>query len=103
MVLDAQTGRVIALASAPDVRPGGLDGRHLRAEYRRLLSDKYGKPLVSRAIKGEFAPGSTFKVSSVSAMLRDGYPLNGQYDCPGVVHGGRPGRSTTSAASGSAC
>jgi penicillin-binding protein 2 len=55
-----------------------------------LLTGDSGKPLVSRAIKGEFAPGSTFKISSVSAMIKDGYPLHGTYQCPGAVMvGGR--------------
>ena len=100
-MLDARTGRVIALASAPTYDPaiwtGGISERGVPA----AASDKTGKPLVSRAIKGEFAPGSTFKVSSVAAMLKDGYPLNGQYDCPGsFMVGSRP--STTSGGSGSA-
>lgn len=83
VVLDARSGRVVALASAPGYDPeiwaGGISARG----YQWLLSEKSGKPLVSRAINGQFAPGSTFKVSSVSAMLRAGYPLNGQYSCPG--------------------
>ncbi|GGP86498.1 penicillin-binding protein 2 [Streptosporangium pseudovulgare] len=83
VVLDVRTGRVLALASAPTYDPKVWTGGISEAEYQRLLSEKSGKPLVSRAIKGQFAPGSTFKISSVSAMLRDGYPLHGQYDCPG--------------------
>ncbi|MCG5219747.1 penicillin-binding protein 2 [Streptosporangium sp. KLBMP 9127] len=91
VVLDAKTGRVIALGSAPTYDPSVWTGGISDKEYSGLLSDKYGKPLVSRAIKGEFAPGSTFKVSSVSAMLHDGYPINGRYDCPGsFMVGSRP-------------
>ncbi|MEU8381470.1 penicillin-binding protein 2 [Streptosporangium sp. NPDC048865] len=91
VVLDARTSRVIALASAPTYDPAVWSGGISEAEYQRLLSGKTGKPLVSRAIKGEFAPGSTFKVSSVSAMVRDGYPLHGKYDCPGsFMVGDRP-------------
>ena len=90
VVMDPRTGRVIALASVPSYDPtvwtGGISG----AEYERLLSEKAGSPLVSRAIKGQFAPGSTFKLSSVAAMIKDGYPLHGKYDCPGAyMVGGR--------------
>ncbi|MEV0820741.1 penicillin-binding protein 2 [Nonomuraea rubra] len=90
VVLDARTGRVVALASAPGYDPeiwaGGISARG----YQWLLSEKSGKPLVSRAINGQFAPGSTFKISSVASMLRAGYPLNGHYSCPGsVAVGGR--------------
>ncbi|MEV0588673.1 penicillin-binding protein 2 [Nonomuraea sp. NPDC050310] len=91
VVLDAKTGRVIALASAPGYDPAVWAGGISEAEYQRLLSEKAGKPLVSRAIKGEFAPGSTFKVSSVAAMLRSGYPIKGTYGCPGAfMVGDRP-------------
>ncbi|MFI6508068.1 penicillin-binding protein 2 [Streptosporangium sp. NPDC050855] len=91
VVLDARTSRVLALASAPTYDPAVWTGGISEGEYQRLLSGKAGKPLVSRAIKGEFAPGSTFKVSSVAAMLKDGYPLHGRYDCPGsFMVGDRP-------------
>lgn len=91
VVLDVRTGRVVALASAPGYDPQIWTGGISEKEYQLLLSEKAGKPLVSRAIKGEFAPGSTFKVSSVSAMLRSGYPLKGHYGCPGsYMVGDRP-------------
>lgn len=83
VVLDARNSRVIAMASVPSYDPRVWTGGISEKEYQTLLSEKAGKPLVSRAIKGTFAPGSTFKVSSVSAMVADGYPLNGTYDCPG--------------------
>ncbi|GAA3176662.1 penicillin-binding protein 2 [Nonomuraea roseoviolacea] len=83
VVLDARTSRVLALASAPSYDPAVWAGGISASGYQRLLSPKSGMPLVSRAINGQFAPGSTFKVSSVTAMLRAGYPLNGTYDCPG--------------------
>ncbi|GAA1020772.1 penicillin-binding protein 2 [Acrocarpospora pleiomorpha] len=91
VVLDVRTGRVIAMASMPTYDPSVWIGGISENEYQRLLSDKSGRPLVSRAIKGTFAPGSTFKVTSVSAMVKDGYPLNGTYDCPGAfMVGSRP-------------
>ncbi|QYC43970.1 Stage V sporulation protein D [Nonomuraea coxensis DSM 45129] len=90
VVLDARSGRVVALASQPNYDPeiwgGGISARG----YQWLMSEKSGKPLVSRAINGQFAPGSTFKISSVTSMLRAGYPLNGTYDCAGSYNvGGR--------------
>ncbi|WP_204044691.1 penicillin-binding protein 2 [Acrocarpospora phusangensis] len=91
VVLDVRTGRVIAMASVPTYDPSVWTGGISENEYQRLLSDQSGRPLVSRAIKGTFAPGSTFKVTSVSAMVKDGYPLRGTYDCPGAfMVGSRP-------------
>src|SRR5690606_12906382 len=85
VVLDARTARVLAMSSAPGYDPSVWAGGISEKAYRHLLSEKSGKPLTSRAINGQFAPGSTFKVSSVAAMLRAGYPLNGKYSCPGSV------------------
>jgi penicillin-binding protein 2 len=90
VVMDPRNGRVIALASVPSYDPAVWTGGISGVEYERLLSAKAGSPLVSRAIKGQFAPGSTFKLSSVAAMVRDGYPLHGHYECPGsYMVGGR--------------
>lgn len=85
VVLDPRTGRVLALSSAPGYDPAVWAGGISERTYKYLLSERSGKPLVSRAINGQFAPGSTFKVSSVAAMLRAGYPLRGTYGCPGSV------------------
>ncbi|GAA4535435.1 penicillin-binding protein 2 [Nonomuraea ferruginea] len=85
VVLDARTSRVLAMSSAPGYNPSVWAGGISARTYRHLLSEKSGKPLTSRAINGQFAPGSTFKVSSVASMLRAGYPLDGQYSCPGSV------------------
>ncbi|MEV6981291.1 penicillin-binding protein 2 [Sphaerisporangium sp. NPDC051017] len=84
VVLDVRTGGVIAIGSMPTYDPSVWAGGISEKEYQRLLSEKAGLPLISRATHGQYAPGSTFKVSSVSAMIRDGYPLHGKYDCPGV-------------------
>ncbi len=90
VVMDPRTGRVIALASAPSYDPTMWTGGISQADYDRLLSDKAGNPLISRATRGQYAPGSTFKLSSVAAMIADGYPMRGKYDCPGAIMvGGR--------------
>ncbi len=82
VVLDVKTGRVVAMASRPNYDPKVWVGGISEKDYRWLLSDKSGKPLMSRAISGTFAPGSTFKISSASAMIADGASLNGTYECP---------------------
>ena len=61
IVMEARTGRVVAMASQPtydpDVWVGGISERQLR----RLYSARAGTPLLSRATQGQFAPGSTWK------------------------------------------
>ncbi|MEV0401032.1 penicillin-binding protein 2 [Actinoallomurus sp. NPDC050550] len=82
VVLDARTGRVIALASLPTYDPTVWTGGISQDEYDGLLSKAHGQPLISRATDGQFAPGSTFKISSLPAAVKDGYSLHGTYSCP---------------------
>ncbi|KRV46387.1 penicillin-binding protein [Wenjunlia vitaminophila] len=81
VVMEAKTGRVVAMASAPTYDPnvwvGGIDAD----EYRKLTGEKSNYPLLNRATQGQAAPGSIFKVVSTAAAVRAGYPLDGRYDC----------------------
>ncbi|MFC5182990.1 penicillin-binding protein 2 [Actinomadura harenae] len=83
VVMDVQTGHVAALASYPTYDPSIWTGGISQDQYDALLGKKKGEPLISRATQGQFAPGSTFKISSVSAAVADGYDLHGTYSCPG--------------------
>jgi penicillin-binding protein 2 len=83
VVMDVQTGRIVALASYPTYDPAIWTGGISQDEYDALLGTRRGQPLISRAIAGQFAPGSTFKISSLSAAVTDGSDLHGSYDCPG--------------------
>jgi penicillin-binding protein 2 len=82
VVMDVRTGRVLALGSYPTYDPAVWTGGISQTEYDHLLNKNKGQPLISRATQGEFAPGSTFKVSSLPAAVRDGYSLHGIYPCP---------------------
>jgi penicillin-binding protein 2 len=82
VVMDVRTGRVMALASYPTYDPSVWTGGISQNEYDSLLSKSKGQPLISRATQGQFAPGSTFKISSLPAAVKDGYSLYGIYPCP---------------------
>ncbi|MEU6039012.1 penicillin-binding protein 2 [Actinomadura sp. NPDC047616] len=88
VVLDVQTGKVVALASMPTYDPSVWTGGISQEKYDALLGKKQGEPLISRATQGQFAPGSTFKISSTAAAVADGYSLNGTYPCPGSYNVG---------------
>ncbi|MEU6080824.1 penicillin-binding protein 2 [Streptomyces sp. NPDC047108] len=81
VVMEAKTGRVVAMASNPDYDPnawvGGIDAK----DYKRLTSKSSNYPLLNRAIQGQAAPGSIFKVVSTAASLNAGYEFNGGYPC----------------------
>jgi penicillin-binding protein 2 len=79
------TGRVVAMASYPDYNPSVWTGGISQQELNELQSPSDGEPLLDWATQGQYAPGSTFKVTSTAAAVADGYPLDGLYDCPASV------------------
>ncbi len=78
-------GRVLALASYPSYNPSVWTSGVSLAEFKRLFGRSDGDPALNRVTQGEFAPGSTWKVTSVAAAVAAGDPLNGTYDCPAAV------------------
>ncbi|MEW9547587.1 penicillin-binding protein 2 [Nonomuraea sp. NPDC050783] len=81
VVLEARTGRVVAMASYPGYDPDVWSGGIEPADYRRLTGA--GSPLLARAVQGQWPPASTWKVVSTAAAVGAGSPLTGRYDCPG--------------------
>jgi penicillin-binding protein 2 len=87
VVMDPHTGRVIAAASYPTYDPSLFVGGISVADYQKLTRSGAGDPLVGRAIAGQYAPGSTFKLISLSDNVGSGaMTLDGQYPCPGSVN-----------------
>ena len=67
-------GAILALVSAPVVRPGGCcpgNGPTVTGAWRRLNDDP-DKPMLNRAIRQTYPPGSTFKVVTAAAALDAG-------------------------------
>jgi penicillin-binding protein 2 len=79
------TGRVVAMASYPDYDPSVWTGGISQQEFNALFGPAYGEPIINWTTQGEYAPGSTFKVTSTAAAVADGYSLYGLYGCPGSV------------------
>jgi penicillin-binding protein 2 len=70
LVLDATTGSVVALASNPSYDPN-LIVNGIPAETWKAWQDPSSNfPLLDRAVAGQYAPGSTFKLVSAVAALR---------------------------------
>lgn len=82
VVMEAKTGRVVAMASLPNYDPnawvGGISGK----DYAKLTGKSSNYPLLNRAIQGQAAPGSIFKVIPTAAAVNAGYDFNGRYPCP---------------------
>jgi penicillin-binding protein 2 len=75
-------GRVVAMASAPSYNPSVWTGGISQKQYRQLVGKATGVPILNRVTQGEYAPGSTFKITSTAAAVKAGYSLSGTYNCP---------------------
>jgi len=87
VVLDCSTGEVLALASAPR-----YDIRHFGVDYPDLLS-RTTRPLVHRAIAGQYPLGSVFKAVTTTCALEYGV-IHAQtiLTCDGMLDPSHPER-----------
>ncbi|MFD7549356.1 penicillin-binding transpeptidase domain-containing protein [Streptomyces sp. NPDC059816] len=71
--LDPSTGRVLALVSSPSYDPGVLSGtgRAVERAWRRFNTSPE-QPMLNRAVRQTYPPGSTFKVVTAAAALESG-------------------------------
>ena len=86
VVMEAKTGRVVAMASAPRYDPNVWVGGISAADYAKLTGSDSNTPLLNRATQGQAAPGSIFKVVSASAAVRAGYEADGRYNCSSAMN-----------------
>lgn len=74
VALDPKTGAILALVSSPSYDPNTLashDPAAIRRAYRSLV-DNPSQPLLNRALRQTYPPGSTFKIVTAAAALSDG-------------------------------
>jgi penicillin-binding protein 2 len=71
VVIDPRTGEVLAMVSLPGYDTNLFTRGISQTDYSRLLNDPE-KPLLNRAIAGQYAPGSTFKMVTATAGLQEG-------------------------------
>ncbi len=86
VVVEADTGKILAAASYPSPDPNLLTGRLTRAEAQRLASDPY-HPLLDKALRESYYPGSTFKIVPALAAMEEHLvdpnlrvPCHGRYE-----------------------
>ncbi len=87
VAIEPATGEVLCMVSAPDYDPRLMIGRQRGKNHNELAKDSW-KPLLNRAVQGQFPPGSTFKTTQALTFLQEGivtpqtpYPCYG-----GFVH-----------------
>jgi penicillin-binding protein 2 len=81
VVMEAKTGRVVAMASQPTYDPNVWSGGITKKELEQLYSDGAGNPLLSRATQGQYAPGSTWKPIMTVGALNNGFGEGTSLDC----------------------
>jgi penicillin-binding protein 2 len=72
VVIDPQTGAVLAMVSNPTYNPEWWVGGMSTAHYAELSRPSSEYPLLNRAIEGLYQPGSTFKLATATAALDSG-------------------------------
>ncbi len=82
VVMEPDSGRILAMVSKPDFNPNTIG-----SEWERLSADTSQSPLLNRATQGLYPPGSTFKMVTTLAYLRD-HPADYQqfsWNCQGAL------------------
>ena len=83
VAMDGRTGEILAMVSRPTFDPNDFAIRIPSAEWQALNSDPR-TPLLNRAIQGQLAPGSVFKIVMATAMVESKeLPANFTAFCPG--------------------
>ncbi|HYC01745.1 MAG TPA: penicillin-binding protein 2 [Azospirillaceae bacterium] len=90
VVLDVDTGGIVALASNPSFDPNQFAMGISSELYESLIKDETN-PLINKVIAGQYSPGSTFKVISALSFLENGIDANQRVHCSGKYNlGGHP-------------
>lgn len=78
VVLEPSTGKILAMVSK-----SGYDPNTLSENWETLSSDNRNTPLINRATQGLYPPGSSFKLLTSLAFLRQKKAAGYEFDCPG--------------------
>ncbi|MEU5059764.1 MULTISPECIES: penicillin-binding transpeptidase domain-containing protein [unclassified Streptomyces] len=71
--LDPATGEILALVSSPSYDPGAIAGTNAATTSAwKRLNGSPSQPMLNRAIRQTYPPGSTFKIVTAAAALDSG-------------------------------
>ena len=81
VVMEAKTGKVLAMVSKPDFDPNGLP-----YIWNEIVADESNSQLLNRATQGMYPPGSTFKTVTALAYIRKHGSTDGfHFNCTGEL------------------
>ncbi|SEK72975.1 peptidoglycan D,D-transpeptidase FtsI family protein [Streptacidiphilus jiangxiensis] len=88
VALDPSTGAILGLVSFPSYDPSTIAGANGDANkaWNALVGDKTNQPMLNRALRQTYPPGSTFKLVTAAAALENGNitDINAPTDTPDV-------------------
>lgn len=71
VVIDCETGDLVAIASAPSFDPNLFVRGISVSDYKALTENTY-RPLAAKTVQGLYPPGSTFKMVTALAAMEEG-------------------------------
>ena len=82
VVMEPDSGKLLAMVSKPDFNPNTIS-----SDWDSMISDSSGSALLNRATQGLYPPGSTFKILTTLAFLRENGNnyQNFTFDCTGSI------------------
>ena len=93
VAIEPKTGEVLCMVSSPTYDPRMMVGRQ-RGTSNIILGQDPHKPLLNRAIRGQYPPGSTFKTGQALTLLQEGiitpatpYPCSRGFHYKGLTVG----------------
>ncbi|MFZ2631195.1 MAG: penicillin-binding protein 2 [Desulfosalsimonadaceae bacterium] len=88
IAMDPGTGEILAIANSPTFDQNDFIGGISTDNWRELMSDP-DRPMLNRAIQGEYPPASTYKVVTAMAALGEGIiSQHTAFFCPGSYNYG---------------
>lgn len=89
VAIEPSSGEILALISMPTYDPNLMVGRERSKNFSKLYLDSITNPLLDRGLKGEYPPGSPFKIiTALIALQENVITVNSTIKCNNKYHYG---------------